>query len=107
MLVRDVWMVQRHEHLPFATIAGEAFWIVSDFRQERLERNVAIQFDVAGTVDLAHTASSEGREDFVRVEADTDGEGQRSRWIMWTGRSPTVQRRCPLNSGNSTPPGEY
>jgi hypothetical protein len=44
--------------------------------RQDLERDIAIQFRVAGTVYLTHPASADRRGDFVDAEAGAGGEGQ-------------------------------
>ena len=42
---------------------------------KNLQRNITIQFRVACAVDLAHPAGAEHRDDFIRAEARSGGEG--------------------------------
>ena len=37
-------------------------------RDAKLNRDVTIQLRVAGAIDLAHAAGTEGRHDFIRAE---------------------------------------
>ena len=53
MDLRDVRMIERGEHLRFTTEAREAIGIVGNGRQQDLDRDLAIQLRVAGSVDLA------------------------------------------------------
>ena len=62
-------MIERRQHLRFAREAREAIRIVSDSRQQHLDRDVAIQLRIAGAIHLAHASGAEGGEDFVRTDA--------------------------------------
>jgi hypothetical protein len=66
--VRDVWMIQRRQHLRFATEARQTIRIVGDRRQQHLDRHVAIQLRIARAIHLAHPAGTERRHDFVGTE---------------------------------------
>jgi hypothetical protein len=82
--VRDVGVVERGERLCFALEAREPVVLracagrlrtsrgVGTGRQgirQDLQRDVAVEFRVAGTVDLAHSTRTEGRADLIRSEA--------------------------------------
>jgi hypothetical protein len=55
-------MIQRREKLGFALEAGEAIRVGCECIGQHLERDVAIQLAVAGSVDLAHAADTQRRE---------------------------------------------
>ena len=69
MDLRDMRMIERGEHLRFTTEAGEAIGIVGDAWQQNLDRDLAIQLRVAGSVDFAHPARADPRVDLVRADA--------------------------------------
>ena len=73
--VRDVRVIQRCEHLRFATESGEAIGIVGNGGKQDLDRNVAIQLRVAGAIDLTHPARTERGEDLERTETGAGNQG--------------------------------
>ena len=52
--LRDVWMVQRREDLCFTPKPRNAFGVVSEVVGKDLDRHIATQLRVVGTIDLAH-----------------------------------------------------
>jgi hypothetical protein len=65
-------MVERGQHLRLALESGEAIPIEREGLGDNLQRDVASELGIARALHLAHTASPEGRDDFVRAEADAD-----------------------------------
>jgi hypothetical protein len=65
MNVRDVWVIERREHPRFAPETREAIGIARDCRQQHLNRDIAIQLQVAGTIHLAHSTRANGGNDLV------------------------------------------
>jgi hypothetical protein len=65
----DVRVRERGERLGLALEAREHRGIASERGGEDLERDVAIELEVARAVDLAHAAGADGRDDFVRPES--------------------------------------
>ena len=61
-------MVQRREHLRFASKPRQTIRIESDVGWEQLERDLAIELRIAGAIHLAHAAGAEGTENLVRTE---------------------------------------
>jgi hypothetical protein len=57
--------------LGLAPEARERDGIVRQLRGKDLDRNVAIESEVPGAVDLAHAAGAEGRDDLVGAESRT------------------------------------
>ena len=53
----DIGMVQRRQELRLAFESGHALGVPSEDLREHLQRDVAVQTGVAGTVDLAHAAA--------------------------------------------------
>jgi hypothetical protein len=70
---RDVGMIQRCEHLSFALEASQAVGMLCQRRGQNFYGNVAVELSVARTVDLAHAACAQGREDFVGAETGSSG----------------------------------
>ncbi len=68
MDLRDVRMIERREDLRFPAEACEAIGIVGNGRQQDLDRDLAIQLRVAGSVDLAHPARADPRLDLIRAD---------------------------------------
>ena len=62
---RDVRMIERGENLRFALEPRDAIVILRECLGEDLQRDVTIEFRIAGAVDLAHTAGAERRDDLV------------------------------------------
>ena len=82
--VGDVRVVQRRQGLSFACEPCEPFGIARDQIGQHFDRDVTIQLRIARPIHYAHSAGTEAREDFVRAEAGTRGEGQ-ILWIIWAG----------------------
>src|SRR5215471_17135566 len=66
--LRDVWMVERGEHLRFATEPGDAFGIVRERGGQDLQRDVTTELGVLRAVDLAHATGTDGSDDFERAQ---------------------------------------
>ena len=67
-------MVQRRENSGFALEAAEAVPLGSPCIRQGLERDIAIEPDVPGSVDVAHPARTDEAANLVRTESDTSGE---------------------------------
>lgn len=63
------------DHGSFATEPRQTFGVGSEDVGEYLQRDVAIEPRIAGTIDLTHTSGTEGASDLVRSDAGTDLEG--------------------------------
>ena len=61
-------MVQRGQRFGFALESSDPLGIGVEQLGQDLERDIAIQFPVASPIHLAHTASPERTDDFVRAE---------------------------------------
>ena len=70
----DVRMVERGEQLRFAFEASKPIGIEDEGLGQDFQRDAAVQRGVAGAIDLSHPACANGREDFVRAEADAGSE---------------------------------
>ena len=83
-------MIQRSEHLRFAFEARQAIGIKRKQFGQDLERNVAIQLRVMSAVHLAHRASPEDGNDFVRTYSLTRDERRmrlcRIQWFRYDAR---------------------
>ena len=71
-------MIERGEDLCFTFEASEAIRIKGERVREDLERNIAIQLEIARAIDLAHPAGAEGGEDLVRTESRASGKSHLS-----------------------------
>src|SRR5262245_34707681 len=70
-------MVQRSKQLGFAFEAADAMRVAGDDVRERFDRDVAVEFRVAGPVDLAHASGTDGPDDFVVTDAGTGRQWHR------------------------------
>lgn len=66
---RDVRVIQGGEDLGFACEPRDAITIEREVGWQKLDRNVAAKLRVARSIHLAHPASTDGGEDFVRPES--------------------------------------
>ena len=71
-------MMQCGERLRLAFEARQTIRIARDRVGEDLDCNRAIQSRVAGTIDFAHAAGAERRDDFICPESSTDRQGHPS-----------------------------
>src|ERR1051326_2371663 len=76
---RDVGMVERREELRFADESVEPIGIARKQDRQNLERDAAIEFDVARAIDLAHPAGADPLHDFIAGDATAGPEPGR-RW---------------------------
>ena len=58
-------MIEGRDALRFALEPRGVVWLTRDGVGQNLNRNVAIEFRIAGAVDLAHSAAANQRQDFV------------------------------------------
>ena len=72
-------MIERGERLRFTLEARQAIRIVRKRFGQDLDRDVAIQFRIAGAVHLAHAAFADRRGHFVNAESGARRESQGSR----------------------------
>src|SRR5215207_2538949 len=76
-------MIQRGKGLRFTLKPGYALGVRDKGFRQNLDRDVAIQLRVTGSVDLAHAADPKQGADLVRAEAGADNQCQvRLRWII-------------------------
>ena len=68
-------MVEGAGGLRFLLEAPKAIGIGGRFRMQDLDRHIPPQSLVAGAVDLPHPARAQGRQDLVRSQPDSGGEG--------------------------------
>ena len=66
-------LVERRQDLRFPFEAGEPVRVVGERLGQHLDRHVAIQFRVVGTVDFAHSARANLADDFVDAETRAGG----------------------------------
>ncbi len=67
----DVGMVERGQQLGFALETCQPFRVLCKGFRKNLDGDVTSQARVAGAVDLAHAAGSEGADDLVHAESLT------------------------------------
>ena len=82
----NVWMRERSDSLGFSLEPVTELRVIGDQRRENLDRDGAIEADVARLVHLAHAAGTERSEDFVRTEARAGSDFQALAWIIWVGQ---------------------
>ena len=61
----DMWMIQCREHSRFALETSQAFRVAGEDLRQDLDRHVAAEFRVPGTIYFSHSAGAERRLDFV------------------------------------------
>jgi len=66
--LRDMGMVQRCECLRFAHETLQPLGVPGKLRAQKLQRDIAIEPRVVGTIDLAHTSGADGSDDAIRPE---------------------------------------
>ena len=62
-------VIQRGEELRLAPEARDAFRIVAEAIRHEFDRDVPSKLRVVGTIDFAHPAAAERRDDFIGAEA--------------------------------------
>jgi hypothetical protein len=73
---RNVWVVERRQHLRLAREACDALGIEGNWVGDDLQRDVAIQLGIARAIHLAHAAGAEGGDNLIRAESGAGGERQ-------------------------------
>ena len=68
-------MIQRRERSRFALEARAGVRRRGGIVRQDFQRDVALQFGVAGAIDLAHAAGAERRTDLIWTETSARGEG--------------------------------
>ena len=69
-------MIEGGEHLRLAPESRQAVRIEFEGAREHLQRDVAIQFAVAGAEHLPHPADAQQRDDAIRSDARGPDEGR-------------------------------
>ena len=90
----DIRMVERREHLRLALEACEPVGIAGEELGKDLQRDVTIELRVARTIDLAHAARAECRDDLVGAETRTGGQRHESRLIVATEAMTAKEKRA-------------
>ena len=62
------------QHLRFALEPRETLGILRERVGQDLERDVAVELGIARTIDFAHAACAQEREDFIRAEVGPGGQ---------------------------------
>src|SRR5439155_5488649 len=99
--VRDVGVVERGQRLRLAREARQPVGVGREVIREDLDRDVAIEFAVAGAIDLAHPAHANQRADVKRTEAAARVKGQLVRIIR------TISIAAPMSYGVATRTNEF
>jgi hypothetical protein len=68
-------MIERREQPGFALEASETVGILGERGWQYLERDLAVEPQIAGTIDLAHAARTNRGQDLERSNAASLGEG--------------------------------
>jgi hypothetical protein len=68
---------QRGDCLGFQFEAGQPVGVVGELRGEQLQGHVPAQARIAGTIDLAHAARAERRDDLIRANPSRGGRQRR------------------------------
>ena len=74
--VGNVGMVEGGERVRFAGESREPIRIIGEGVGQNLQRHVAMELGVAGSIHLPHATFTELRGNFVDAEAGTGSEGQ-------------------------------
>ena len=67
----DVWMGKTRDRLRLALEALAHLVVLGKLARQHLHCDVAVETSVASTIDLSHSASSQGGENLVRPESST------------------------------------
>jgi hypothetical protein len=67
----DVWMIQRGDESRLVLKTLAAVDARAEFLGQKFDRDRTVQTSIAGAIDLAHAASAEDRDDFVRTKSGT------------------------------------
>jgi len=84
----DIRVVQRGGCAGFLLESTEAIDVGRKCSGEDFDRDITSESRIARTVYLAHAASAEGGDDFVRAETGAGSEGH-SGWCGLYGKPPT------------------
>jgi hypothetical protein len=79
----DIRVVQRGGCAGFLLESTEAIDVGRECCGEHFDRDITSESRIAGTVDLAHAASAEGGDDFVRAETGAGSEGHSDWWEVY------------------------
>ncbi len=76
----DIWMIERREDLSFTLEAGESIGVQRKVGRKDLQGDSAIELCIARAIDLAHAASADGGQDFIRPETGAKSQCQKRRY---------------------------
>src|SRR5947207_15566535 len=68
---QDVRMVQSRSGFGFANEALKVRFVSAEFLVQDFDSDATVEFLVLGQIDLAHSSSADGPDDFVMAEAST------------------------------------
>jgi hypothetical protein len=81
--VRDVRMIEGRENFSFSLEARQSVGARCQRHRENLDRDLALQLRVSGSIHLAHPTGSHGGDDLKRAEAGAGREGQNAMDYTW------------------------
>jgi hypothetical protein len=70
-------MIERRQHLRLTFEARQSIRVVGQEFGQDLDRDVAMELGVSRSIDLAHPASSQQRENFISAETIAGVQGHR------------------------------
>ena len=76
----DIRMIERREDLSFTLEAGESTGVQRKFGRKDLQGDSAIELRIARAIGLAHAASPDGGQDFIRPETGAKSQCQKRRY---------------------------
>ena len=71
----DVGVVERREHLGFAVKPRQAVRIVRDGSEQYFDRDVPIEFRIAGAIHLSHSSYAQQSDYLIDAEPRAGGQG--------------------------------
>ena len=79
----DVGMVQRGKRLRLTLEARQAVGVRGEELGNDLDRDVAVEPGIPGTVDFAHAAGADGGDDFIRAESGSGRQRHGLRGLLF------------------------
>ncbi len=71
----DARMIEGRQHFGFALESGQPVAIAGHLRRQHLQRDVALQARVSGSVDLTHTPGAQWSDDFIGANSRAWNQG--------------------------------
>ena len=92
----DVWVIERRRGACFHLKPMKPIGVGGKGRREDFDRDIAAEARIAGAVDLAHPAGTDGGQDLIRAEMGVWGQGHR-------GRREYIGRKSPAETESVLP----